>query len=293
VSGTVAPTIVLIKNGTQKPFELAAQAITSTLKAGTRPPEILTFDLDGDEANGGAIFARVRQAKPDLIITMGSFATTSALANSTTEPIVFSMVLYPEKVGLLAARSRMTGASLGIPPEVQFGYVKRLLPGVRRVGVLFHPDETGTVIEKARAAATDRGLTLVAKPITEDRDVMDAFQALMEEVDVVWSVADGHVFTPQTTSALILASLRRGVPLIGLSSAHVRAGALAALYCDYDDIGEQTAALALRVLQGEALGSVPVTSPRRIGLALNLRTAQRLRLTLPADVEAEAGETVR
>ena len=291
-SGTVGPTIALIKNGTQKPFELAAKAIASTLAASAKPPEILTFDLD-DEANDAAIFARVRQAKPDLIITMGSFATTSALANSTTEPIVFSMVLYPEKVGLRAERSRMTGAALGIPPEVQFAYVKRLLPGVRRVGVLFHPDETGTVVETARVAATNEGLTLVAKPITEHRDVMDAFQALMEEVDVVWSVADGHVFTPQATSALILASLRRGVPLIGLSSAHVRAGALAALYCDYDDIGEQTAALALRVLKGEAPGSVPVTSPRRIGLALNLRTAQRLRLTLPADVEAEAGETVR
>ena len=73
----------------------------------------------------------------------------------------------------------------------------------------------------------------------------------------------------------------------------MRAGALAALYSDYDDVGEQTAALALKVLEGSAPSSLPVTTPRRIGLALNLRTAEHLGLTLPPDVTAEAGETVR
>jgi putative ABC transport system substrate-binding protein len=115
----------------------------------------------------------------------------------------------------------------------------------------------------------------------------------MEEVDVVWSVADTHVFTPQATSALILASLRRRVPLVGLSTAHVRAGAFAALYSDYADVGAQTAALALKVLQGEAPSSLPIATPRHVGLALNLRTAGHLNLDVPADVAAEAQETVR
>ena len=293
VWGAVTPTVVLIKTGTPKPFEIATRAITAALRASTRPPEILTFDLEGEEANAAAVFARVQRAKPDLIVTMGSLATASALANSTTEPIVFSMVLYPEQSGFLDGRRRVTGASLDIPVDVQFAYVQRLLPNARRVGVLFHPAETGTVVEQARATAAKRGLTLVAKPVTEHDDVVDAMETLMEQVDVVWSVADGYVFTPQATSALILASLRRGVPLIGLSSAHVRAGALAAIYCDYDDVGEQTASLVLRVLQGAAPGDLPITVPRRVGLALNLRTAERLRVTLPPDVAAEAEETVR
>ena len=293
VWSAVAPTVVIIKTGTPKPFEIATRAITAALRATARQPEILTFDLEGEEANAAGIFARVQRAKPDLIVTMGSLATKSALANSTTEPIVFSMVLYPAESGFLDARARVTGASLDIPVDVQFAYVQRLLPKARRVGVLFHPAETGTVIQAARAAATKRGLTLVAKPITEHDDVVDAMETLMEQVDVVWSVADGYVFTPQATPALILASLRRGVPLIGLSSAHVRAGALAAIYCDYDDVGEQTATLVRRVLEGESPGSLPVTTPRRVGLALNLRTAERLRVTLPPDVAAEAEETVQ
>jgi putative ABC transport system substrate-binding protein len=293
-SNAVAPIVAVIKSGAPPPFERATKAITAALRQSTMQPEVLTFDLEGEEGNGSAILARVQRAKPSLIITVGSLATASALAEPASEPIVFSMVLYPEQSGFVGAgRERVTGASLDIPAEVQFAYVRRLLPAARRVGVLFHPAETGAVVEAARGAASRHGFTLVAKPVAERDDVVAALRALMEEVDVVWAVADGHVFTPQATSALILASLRRRVPMIGLSIAHVRAGALAALYCDYDDVGEQTAALALRVLQGEAPGRLPVTTPRRIGLALNLRTAEHLGVTLPPDVEAEAGETVR
>jgi putative ABC transport system substrate-binding protein len=293
-SNAVVPVVAVIKSGALPPFERATNALTAALRQVAVPPEILTFDLEGDEANGSAVLARVRQARPNLIITVGSLATASTLAEPGSEPVVFSMVLYPEQNGFVGAgRERVTGASLDIPADVQFGYVRRLLPAARRIGVLFHSGVTAGVVEAARGAASRHGLTLVAKSVAERGDAVGALRALMEEVDVVWAVADGDVFTPQATSALILASLRRRVPMIGLSIAHVRAGALAALFSDYDDVGEQTAALALRVLQGEAPRRLPVTTPRRVGLALNLRTAKHLRLTLPPDVEAEAKETVR
>ena len=289
-----APRVAVVKSSTLAPFERATKAITTTLGKSPAQPEVLTFDLEGEEANSAGVLDRVKRARADVIVTVGSLATASALADPGSGPVVFSMVLYPEQSGFLGGdRARVTGASLDISPDVQFGYVKRLLPTARRVGVLFHPAETGTVVETARGAATRQGLTLVAKPIAEHDDVVAAMQGLMADVDVVWAVADGHVLTPQATSALILASLRRRVPFIGLSTAHVRAGALAALYVDYDDVGEQTAGLALRVLQGESPGSLPVATPRRVGLAINLRTADHLGLELPADLTAEAGETVR
>lgn len=293
-SNAVAPVVAVVKSGPLPPFERATGAITAALRKSAEQPEILTFDLGSDEANGSAVLRRVRQAKPNLIITVGSLATAAALADPAPEPVVFSMVLYPEQNGFVGAgRERVTGASLDIPADVQFGYVHRLLPAARRVGVLFHPAATASVVDAARGAASRHGLTLVAKPVTEHDDVVAALRTLMEDVDVVWAVADGHVFTPQATPALILAALQRRIPMIGLSIAHVRAGALAALFCDYEDVGEQAAAVALRVLQGEAPRRIPVTTPRRVGLALNLRTAKHLRLTVPPEVEAEARETVR
>jgi putative ABC transport system substrate-binding protein len=288
------PVVALVTSGTAAPFERAQHAITAALRASPVQPETLTFDLEEDEANGHEVFAKVRGSKPTVIITVGSLATASALAETTTEPIVFSMVLYPEQSGFTGpGRERVTGASLDIPPDVQFDYVRRLLPGARRVGVLYDPAETGMVVAAARRAVAKHGFSLVARAVGEADDPVTALRALMEDVDVVWGIADSHVFTPQATSALILASLQRQVPLVGLSAAHVRAGALAALVSDYADVGEQAAALAIKVLQGEAPSTLPIASPRRIGLALNLRTAEHLGLTLPADVTAGARETIR
>jgi putative ABC transport system substrate-binding protein len=286
--------VAVIKSGSLTPFERATGAIVEALKKSIPQPEILTFDLEGDEANAPAILARVHRANPSVVVTVGSLATTVALADPSALPVVFSMVLYPEQSGFLKKTSHhVTGASLDIPPEAQFGYLRRLLPAARRVGVLFNPDETGSIVDKARAAAPHHGFTLVDRPVDAEGDAVGALGELMEKVDVVWAVADSHVFTPQTTLGLILASLRRRVPVIGLSTAHVRAGALAALYCDYEDVGRQTADLALRVLHGEDASNVPVASPRKVALALNLHTADHLGVKVAPDVIAEAGETVR
>ena len=82
--------------------------------------------------------------------------------------------------------------------------------------------------------------------------------------------------------------MRRRVPLIGLSAAHVRAGALASLSCDYDDVGVQTAELALRILAGEKPAAIPITTPRRVTLAINTRTAEHVGVAIAPDLAAEA-----
>jgi len=207
---------------------------------------------------------------------------------------VFSMVLYPRQSGFLGRPGHLiTDASLDIPPEVQFAYLRRVLPNARRVGVLYHPGDTGDVVGAATSAAAATGLELIAETVERPADAAAAMEQLLPRVDVVWSVSDPQVFTATTTSALVLATLRRRVPFIGLSPAHVRFGALAALSSDWADIGQQTAELARRVLRGDPVDRMPVTVPRTVRLAINLHTARHLGTAVPADVEREAAEVVR
>jgi putative ABC transport system substrate-binding protein len=183
--------------------------------------------------------------------------------------------------------------SLDIPFDVQFKYLRRLFPAAHRVGVLYNVAETGALIEEARKVAAANGFSLVAEPVDDPMHAVATLDSLMTKVDVLWSLADSHVFTPQTTAALILASLRRGIPLFGLSTAHVRAGAVAALYCDYADIGRQTGQTALHILRGKQAGTIPVAMPKTVALALNLRSAQHVNLPISRELEAEAREVIR
>ncbi len=187
----------------------------------------------------------------------------------------------------------MTGVSLDVPLDVQFAYLRRLLPTAHRIGVLYNPSETGSIVSEASAVATAHGFTLVPESVSEPAQAKAALAQLLEKSDAIWSVADSHVFTPQTTAALILEAIRRRVPLFGLSTAQVRSGATAALYCDYVDVGKQTAESALRILRGEPPDTIAVSPPRRAALAVNLRTAEHLGLHVPDDLEAEASEVIR
>lgn len=286
---TAPPRVAILKSSTLAPFELATESLIASLRAAVPQPEVLTFDLEGDATKAPAVLAAMYAANPRVIVTVGSLATSAALAGDSPTPIVFSMVLYPRASGFESSpRHAVTGVSLDLPLEAQFDSLHRLLPNAKKIGVLFHPMETGAIAAAAVGAAVPYGLTLVTRPVDDAGNAVAALGALMEEVDVVWAVADGHVFTPQTTPALILAALRRRVPLIGLSTAHVRSGALAALSCDYRDVGAQTGELVQRVLRGERAENVPVVPPRRHELAVNQRTAELLGITIPEDVARDA-----
>jgi len=288
------PTVALVLSSSVGPFVTAAKVIEDTLRKSPLQPEILTFDLAGESTNASAVLALVHRASPALIITVGSLATATVLGERSPAPVVFSMTLYAAQSGFGAGNGReVTGATLDVPLDVQFGTLRRLLPGARRLGVLYHPAETGAIVEAGRAAAQRHQFSLEARRVDGPGDAPAALDELMEKVDAVWTVADGHVFTPETTSAMILASLRRRIPLFGLSAAHVRSGALAALSCDYADVGAQAGELALRVLGGEKASGIPPTPPRKTALALNLRSAQHLGLTIDPALEREAQEVFR
>lgn len=286
-----AARVAVVKSSGIPPFEQAAAAFTAALRADALQPEILTFDLKGEREAAVSVMEQLRDRPPALIVSIGSLATAAMLAQPSTIPVVFSMVLYPRESGFLDRPDReVTGASLDVPLADQFRYLKRLVPLATRVGVLYHPEETGSVVEAARGAATALGMRLVAAEVANSAEVLPSLERMLPSIDVLWTVADSHVLTAHTAAPLLLAALAGGVPTIGLSPAHVRSGALAALSCDYADVGRQTAEVVLRVLRGERAGAIPPTTPRSVSLSLNLRTAAHLGLDVADDVRREATE---
>lgn len=281
--------VAVLRTGHVGPFAEAVAALEGALRSDRRQPEVLTFDLD-EQGDVASAMERVRRSSPRVIVSVGSLATSLALEASPPleAPIVFSMVLYPAASGFLSGGRQVTGASLDVPVQHQLATLQRLLPEARRIGVLYSPHETGAVIAAALPVAERLGLELVSEPVDEPSRAPAALESLMQKVDALWTVADGGVFTPQTTPALLLAALRNRKPMIGLSPGQVRSGALAAFVVDYEDVGRQTADVVRSILDGKKATDVPVTNPRHVALALNLRTAELLGVKVPQDVLSEA-----
>lgn len=239
------------------------------------------------DANAARTRAAVREsaAAADLLVPLGSAALRAVIDERPALPAVASMV--PRESDLAGAQNT-TGVVLEFTPEVEFQWLRRILPDARRVGVLYNTAENQLRIIEATAAAGSSAFELHTLPVAEPRDLPDALEAIAGKAQVLWGITDRVVMTPETAKPILLFLLRHRIPLVGPSAPWVKAGTLYALDRDYADLGRQAAELAARVLKGQSPGSLRPLRPRKALLAINRRTAAALDLDLPPDVLRQA-----
>lgn len=286
-SGAEKPIIAVLLSSSAGPYHEALQGFFAELKRRRLDYDVVQFtdkDLEGDDA-----LSLVKRVNPALIHTVGTKTTALARTEFNNIPIVFSMVLNPVASGVVKDMSstgeNITGASMDIPLNIQFSHLKNILPGIKRVGVIYNEDETGVIVRDAEAAANSLGLELVKVAVMSPGGVPGALNRLKaEKIDCLWSVADSNVFTRETARELLMVTLKEKIPFIGLSNSFVKAGALAAFHMDAADIGRQAASMAYNILKGGDPSVVPVSVPEKIKILLNSNTIDVIGITVPGSI---------
>jgi putative ABC transport system substrate-binding protein len=285
--------IVIVKSSNSPAFQAAAEGAKKELRRGEALPIFIEFDLSSPAPDDRNTVTQIRELKPNLIITVGSKSTALISKEIKDIPIVFSSVLNPVASGftssLSSTGSNLTGASLDIPLKTQIENFKLIVPGLRKIGVIYTRDSEPVVLE-AKKVCQERGLELVSVSISSEKEIPQAIGDLEQRIDGFWAVADTVIFTPQSTQYLLLNTLRNGIPFMGPFSSFVQDGALFSLIWDDKDIGRQAGELASRILSGEDPGKIPITTPRMIYLILNLRTAEQINLKIPPNIVSVAKE---
>ncbi|GAB4349333.1 MAG: hypothetical protein Kow0099_32340 [Candidatus Abyssubacteria bacterium] len=287
--------IAVVKSWDLAEYNVALEDFFETLSKRDIRCETFTHSLDGKSGDVDRMIASVKEFKPDLVLTVGSRATSVVSERLQKTPIVFSMVLYPVASTFVDSMDKpgrnVTGAAMDVPVTLQMDTLKRILPDLERVGVLYSPKETLPVIQEATRVMKSMGIELVAEEVHTDGDVPDALSRLeKQDIDVLWSVADGKVFNRQSTRYIIEQVVRKGIPFMGPHNGFVRAGALLALTADYRENGRQAAELAAQILEGAKPGNIPVRTPRKVEMAINLRVANHIGLKIPQSMIKEASQ---
>lgn len=274
------------------PYREALRGFEIELKESGRPYRIHEFIADGLAAKRGTLIDKIRNREPDLLFTVGSAATQLVVEEVGELPIVFSMVLPTSgRRSLEAMREEhvnLAGVAMEIPVATQFAELKRILPGVRRIGVMFNPAISGSQIDEAGEAALALGLQLVPFAISDENDLVAWTGSMSKEIDVLWSVPDSTVFSTQGLKHVLLETLRHRVPFVGLSPSFVKAGALLAFSTEYRDLGGQAAQQSLEILDGRPAAEMPLAVPRRVKLSINMNTAKRIRVEFDEATLSEA-----
>jgi putative ABC transport system substrate-binding protein len=251
---------------------LVKQGITLTIEI---------HPLQGNPTKAQDVLENVKRNGAKLVVTLGNQATQAAVREITHIPILATMIITPDD---LRSSPNTTAVLLDFPLETQLQWMKRIVPNAGTVGVLFNPKENQIKVDAASKAAKGTGLTLVPKSVETPRGIPDALDDIARTVDVLWGIPDSLVMTPQTAEPILLNTLKNKIPLVGLSSSWVKAGALYALDRDYVDIGLQSGELAGKLLNGTSASSLPHAYPRKVAYVLNLKTANLINLELPQEL---------
>lgn len=180
----------------------------------------------------------------------------------------------------------LSAVFLDQPPARQLDLIRLALPDARSVGILVS-GQSKAHAPALDAAARERGLQLVSS-VVEPGGLYPALQSLLPDIDVLLAQPDPVVFNSQSAANILTAAYRRQVPLVGFSSAYVKAGALLALYSTPAQVGARGGEVLRQVLAGRPLpGPQP---PRDFAVEVNQNVARSLGLVLD---ESRLGEQLR
>lgn len=226
--------------------------------------------------------------RPDVLVGIAT-PTAQALAASTRSiPVVFTAVTDPVGAKLVKDMEKparnVTGLSDLSPVAQHVALMQELLPEMKSIGVVFNPGEANAValVQLLRAAAKDKGLTVVEATALKSADVQSAAQIVASKADVIYAPTDNTVAS--AIDGLVNAGNQANTPIVGASTTYIENGALAALGFDYYQVGVQTADYVDALLKGKKVSDLPVKVAKGSDLALNQKAADKLGLTFPAAV---------
>ncbi len=272
-----------------KSADIAAYTQTVTAFTEALGPSFVysTYDLHGDAQEGRKLARKVRASDASLVLAVGLKAAIAAKLELVDVPVIYCMVIDPSRYDLKAPN--LTGLLLEIPIERHLSAVRQALPAVRRIGVLYDPAKSQSLVDDARRQARMQGFELIAKGVASDRDVAAAARQVMSQIDLLWLIPDSTVLSEDSLRFLLDLAMEHNIPTVGFSPEFVRSGALLSLSVSYADTGRQAAQLGKRFLNGEGLDAGGrLVPPSHSRITINLRTLRFLGLTIPPDMLRQA-----
>ena len=253
-------------------------------------------DADGVRTNASELVALA----PDVILAHGSVLVSALLQVSRSVPIVFASVTDPIGGGLVASLARPGGSVTGF---LDFEYdlsgkwlelLKQTEPRVKRVAVLRDPTTPASIgqLGAIRSAAPSLGVEVIPIDVRDASEIERALVGFGREPNGGLIVAATRLAGIHRELIITLAARYR-LPavypyrffaasggLISYGPNQVQQYRLAANYID-------------RILKGEKPADLPVQAPTKYELAINLKTAKALGLTIPETLLATADEVIQ
>jgi putative ABC transport system substrate-binding protein len=254
---------------------------------------------DGHGEHLPRLAAELVRLQVDVLCTAGTPATDAAKRATSTIPIVFANVAFPDQTHLVASYSRPGGNVTGVAfigPE----YGKRLEllreahPKLSRVALIYNPDNPASVLalEETQRWASEMKIKLEPHKFRGPQDIDNVFRAIARKrPDALMTTADPLIASYRSRIVDFAATHR----LLSMYPGRefVDAGGLMFYGGSIPEMYRRAAAYVDRILKGAKPADLPVEQPVKFDMVINLKAAKALGLSIPQSLLQRADEVIQ
>ncbi|MBX9844311.1 MAG: ABC transporter substrate-binding protein [Xanthobacteraceae bacterium] len=239
------------------------------------------------------------RAKVEVIVTHGTVGTRAAQRTTNSIPIVAAAVGDPVAGGFAASLARPGGNVTGLSTiiahlaEKQVELLKTMIPALSRVAILMNFDNAShsANLQNARAEAKKTGMTILPVDARTSEAIERGFATMTRDGAEAVIIASDPFYTGQRWQFAALAAKSR-LPSMFPYREYVEAGGLMSYGPDAADSFRYAATFVDKILKGAKPADLPFEQPTRYYLAINLKTAKEIGVTVPISLLTRAEDVI-
>jgi putative ABC transport system substrate-binding protein len=260
----------------------------------------LDFRFSGEDAeNLRVIASELVGLNTDAIFVGNTTALAAVHRETRTIPIVFAQVDDPVRGGFVASLARPGGNVTGFALFEEtiavkwLELVKQIAPSVARVAIIYDPANPSWsgYLRTIEAGAPSFGVQVLGSAVRDADELQRAIDSFAGEPNGGLIVLAGPV-TATYREQIIGLAVRHRLPAVYPYRYFVTAGGLASYGADNIDLYRRAMSYVDRILKGEKPAELPVQTPTKYELVINLKTAKVLGLDLPISLLARTDEVI-
>jgi putative ABC transport system substrate-binding protein len=237
-------------------------------------------------------------ARVEVIVAFNTPGVRAAIDATRDIPIVMTQVSDPVGSGFVKNLAKPGGNVTGVsirsaelaPKRMQI--LREAIPSARRIAVLFNPGDpiTKPQIADLETSGTASGVDIRLFPVRKPDELAESFTQISawKAHAAMWLLGQTQLFQAMT----IRLAAQHKLPVMVANTGDVRAGGLITYSANYPETYRRTAAQVDLILKGKRPGDLPVEQPTKFELAVNLKTARTLGLTIPNTLVQRADHVV-
>jgi putative tryptophan/tyrosine transport system substrate-binding protein len=259
----------------------------------------IDFRYYGQSKSDDELAEELVRLKPDAIVVVGTPPGIAAKRQTATIPIILAPAADPLRTGLVTSLAHPGGNVTGISlygselARKRMEVLTEAVAGIRRIAVLRN---TGNPLhrflwEDVERTGSPLGLQLHAVSVSDFKELPVIFSAMKRDgIDAFTHLSDAQFFRARRQISELAAAHR--LPAVYEAREYVQDGGLISYGPNIPDLTRRAAAFVVKIIEGAKPADLPIEQPTKFELAINLKAAQALGVTIPRTILTRADEVI-